>query len=63
MFGLKKIHTYIIGPPFELIIKHRPLLSLLNEHRDLSPQEFLVIRGGPCSVTGVRSKGDTHRAS
>ena len=43
----KFMHIIIFGQPFELIIDHKPLLSLLNEHRALSPQAFLVLRGGP----------------
>ena len=60
MFGLKKIHAYIFGQPFELIINHKPLVSLLNEHRALSPQVFLVLRGGPyfCHHTSTLSSSD-----
>ena len=38
VFGVKRFHSYLYGHKFELITDHKPLLSLFNEKRSISPQ-------------------------
>ena len=38
MFGVKIFHSYSYGHPFTLISDHKPLLSLFNEVKAVSPQ-------------------------
>ena len=33
VFGIKKFHSYIYGRRFQLVTDHKPLLSLLHQHR------------------------------
>ena len=44
VFGIKKFYAYLFGHPFELITDHKPLLSLLGEHKPISPQASARIR-------------------
>ena len=44
VFGVKKFHSYIFGHPFELVTDHKPLLTLLSEHKATSPQASARIR-------------------
>ena len=44
IFGVKKFHSYLFGHPFELVTDHKPLLTLLNEHKATSPQASARIR-------------------
>ena len=38
VFGVKKFHSYLFGHSFELVTDHKPLLSLLSEHKSTSPK-------------------------
>ena len=38
VFGMRKFHAYLFGHSFQLITDHRPLLTLLSEHKPTSPQ-------------------------
>ena len=44
IFGVKKFHSYLFGHSFELVTDHKPLLTLLNEHKATSPQASARIR-------------------
>ena len=44
VFGVTKFHSYLFGHPFDLITDHKPLLTLLNEHKPTSPQASARIR-------------------
>ena len=33
IFGVNKFHSYLFGHPFNLVTDHKPLLTLLNEHK------------------------------
>ena len=33
IFGVKKFHSYLFGHPFSLVTDHKPLITLLHEHR------------------------------
>lgn len=38
IFGVKRFHSYLYGHKFELVTDHKPLLSLFEEKRSISPQ-------------------------
>ena len=44
VFGVTKFHSYLFGYPFDLITDHKPLLTLLNEHKPTSPQASARVR-------------------
>ena len=44
VFGVKKFRQYLFGHPFELVTDHKPLLSLLSEHKASSPQASARIK-------------------
>ena len=44
MFGVKRFHVYLFGHHFELIADHKPLLTLLNQHKSTSEQASARIR-------------------
>ena len=49
VFGVKKFHSYLFGHPFQLVTDHKPLLTLLGEHKATSPQASARVRR--CSLT------------
>ena len=38
IFGVKRFHSYIYGRQFELVTDHKPLLTLFDAKRSISPQ-------------------------
>ena len=43
IFGVNKFHSYLFGHLFDLITNHKPLLTLLNEHKPTSPQASATV--------------------
>ena len=44
VFGVKRFHSYLFGHSFELVTDHKPLLTLLNQHKSTSEQASARIR-------------------
>ena len=44
VFGIKRFYSYLFGHHFTLITDHKPLLSLLGEHKPTSPQASARVR-------------------
>ena len=38
VFGVKQFHQYLFGHSFDLIMDHKPLLAILNQHKSNSVQ-------------------------
>ena len=38
VFGIKQFHRYLFGHSFDLIMDHKPLMALLNQHKSTSAQ-------------------------
>ena len=39
VYGIRRFHSYLFGRHFELQTDHKPLLTLFNEQKPISPQE------------------------
>ena len=48
VFGVKRLHLYLLGHRFSLVTDHKPLLALFNEHWSTFPQASAWIEDGGC---------------